>query len=355
MLDPNLAPGAAMTAVHEQACAILPDRVLAYYDSGSGDGLSVAEAPSSWDAVRLRPRVLRDVSESSASTTVLGTPLRSPLLVAPSASHRLAHPDGEVATAAGTARAGSLLVLSTRSSARMESVAAVAGPWWMQVYVLRDRGLSDEIAQQAAAHGAHALVLTGDTPRLGRKPTGPIPALPSERLLPSLEGRDVRDGLRQADTVTVADIARLREASGLPVVVKGVLRADDALACADAGAAGVVVSNHGGRQLDGAIPTAWALPEVATALAGTDTEVYVDGGIRTGRHVLTALALGARAVLIGRPVLWALAIAGADGVAALLENLADDTAEALVLAGCRSVSDSADDLVWRPPPLGRSV
>ena len=354
MLGPDRSPGAAMDALREQARAILPEDALRYYESGSGDGVSAAEAAAAWEALRLRPRALRDVSDVSTDVEVLGTPLRTPVLVAPSAAHRLAHPDGEVATAAGTARAGSLLVLSTRSTTRMDRVAAEGAPWWMQVYVLADRGISDEVARGAAAHGARALVLTGDTPFPAHKPSAPVPALPGERVLPLLEERDEAD-LAQAADVTTADIARLREVSGLPVLVKGVLRADDARACVDAGAAGVVVSNHGGRQLDGAVPTAWALPEVAEALAGSSAEVYVDGGIRRGRDVLAALALGARAVLVGRPVLWALAVGGADAVAALLDRLTGDTAEALAVAGCARTSDPAPDLVWHPDRLGRTV
>lgn len=344
-----------MAAVHERARAILPESVLRYYDSGSADAMSVSEATAAWDAVRLRPRVLRDVTGCTTATTVLGTPVDTPVLVAPSASHGLAYPHGEVATATGVVAAGSLLVLSTRSTRPMASVAEVGAPWWMQVYVLRDRGLSDEIARQAAAQGARALVLTGDTPMLGRKPGAPIPHLPGERLLPVLENRLDDALLEQASDVTFDDIARLRDIAGLPVVVKGVLRADDARASADAGAAGVIVSNHGGRQLDGAVPTAWALPEVAAALAGTGVEVYVDGGIRTGRHVLAAVSMGARAVLLGRPVLWALAVGGADGVRELLELLTEDTGEALALAGCASISDSGPDVVWRARDAPRTV
>jgi 4-hydroxymandelate oxidase len=353
MDDSHVTPSEALDALHERARAILPDSVLAYYDSGSGDGITVGEAAAAWDAWRLRPRVLRDVSTASATTTVMGTTLAAPVLVAPSAAHRLAHPDGESATAAGTGAAGSLLVLSTRSTTRMGTVAGVGAPWWMQVYVLADRGVSDEIAAQAAAHGAGALVLTGDTPVLAHKPRGPVPDLPDERLLPVLEERP-DDVLRQAPDVTVDDIGRLREISGLPVLVKGVLGPQDAQACIDAGAAGVVVSNHGGRQLDGAVPSSWALPDVAQAVSGRGL-VLVDGGVRTARHVLVALAMGAHAVLVGRPVLWALAVGGADGVAGLLRRLADDLAVQLALAGCRDVSDAAPDLIWQAAPTGRSV
>lgn len=354
MQHPPAAPSAAAEALHERARAILPQSVLAYYDSGADDGVSVAEATEAWRSWRFRPRALQDVSNVSTATTVLGAPISLPVLVAPSAAHRLAHPEGEVATARGVARAGSLLVLSTRSTTRMSTVAALGVRWWMQVYVLRDRGLSDEIARRAASYGAGALVLTGDTPVVGPKPGVAVPDLPPERLLPELEERDDDDLLVQASDVTVDDIDRLRAVSGLPVLVKGVLRADDATSCLDAGAAGIIVSNHGGRQLDGAVATAWALPEVVEACAGRG-EVLVDGGLRTARDVLAAVALGARAVLLGRPVLWALAAGGADGVAALLRDMSGDLATRLALAGCTGPSDAGPDLLWQPVPPSRSV
>lgn len=344
-----------MAALEERARTILPESVAAYYAAGADDGMSVGEASTAWDSWRLRPRVLADVSQVSTGIDLLGSSLSTPVLVAPSAAHRLAHPDGEAATARGAAAAGSLMTLSTRSTTRLATVAEVGAPWWMQVYVLRDRGITDEIARQAAAHGATALVLTGDTPVVGIKPAGPAPSLPIERLLPVLEQRGDDDALMQAADVTVADVARLGTVSGLPVLVKGVLRGDDARACADAGAAGVVVSNHGGRQFDGAVPTAVALPEVADALDGSGLAVVADGGIRSGRHVLTALAMGAQAVMLGRPVLWALAAGGADGVASLLGEVTAQTARALALAGCREVSDSSPDLLWHPVLHGRSV
>jgi 4-hydroxymandelate oxidase len=344
-----------MAALEERAGAILPESVTSYYASGSADGLSVAEASTAWDSWRLRPRVLRDVSSVSTQVRLLGSTLATPVGVAPSAAHRLAHQEGEAATAAGVAAATSLLVLSTRSTTRLATVAGCGADWWMQVYVLRDRGVSDEIARQAASHGAGALVLTGDTPVVGPKAGVAVPDLPVERLLPVLEERDADEHLVQARDVTLDDIERLSSVSGLPVLVKGVLRADDALDCASAGAAGVVVSNHGGRQLDGAVPTAFALGEVADALAGSGLAVLVDGGIRTGRHVLSALALGADAVLLGRPVLWALAVGGADGVASLLAEMTEQTRLDLALAGCRGVSDSSPHLLWHPHLRGRSV
>lgn len=334
-----------MTAdLQQQAAAALPADVFAYYATGSGAGRTLAVQESAWDAVALVPRVLRDVSAVSTTTALLGTDVATPVVVAPTAAHTLAHPDGEVATARGAASAGSLYVLSMRSGTRLETVAAAAGPFWQQIYVLRDRGISDEVARRAAAAGARALVVTVDTPYVARKPAG-FPLLPPLGLVEALDARDLDDeGLYQAADLVAADLERLAAVSGLPVVAKGVLSADAARACVDAGAAAVVVSTHGGRQLDGALPVPRALPEVAAAVGGR-AEVYADGGLRTGAHVLAALGLGARAVLVGRPVLWALATGGADGVEALLSDLTDQTAEALALAGCTGCADVGPDVV----------
>ncbi|MFN2581858.1 MAG: alpha-hydroxy acid oxidase, partial [Candidatus Dormibacteria bacterium] len=209
--------------------------------------------------------------------------------------------------------------------------------------------LTEGVVRRAAAAGATALVLTGDTPVLGRKPRQGTPPFTDEMLfanLPSREGtrRERYEAIDQDPSITLQTIRCLRETSGLPVLVKGVLRVDDANACVEAGAAGIVVSNHGGRQLDRAVATAVALPDIATAV-GDRVPVLVDGGIRTGVDILIALALGARAVLIGRPVLWALATDGADGVAALLVALRDDLVHAMALAGVTSIADVARNLI----------
>ena len=309
-----------LAAQREAALALLPPAVVDYYAGGSGEETSLAEAEQAWRDVRLRPRVLRDVADVDTAVTLLGTALRTPVLAAPSAHHGLAHPDGERATAAGVRAAGSLMVLSTRSTVALEEVGA--DPWWLQVYVVRDRARTVELVQRAAAAGASALVLTGDTPYVSTKARRvELPQVPQPR------------ELQQDPALTPDDIGWLAGVSGLPVLVKGVLRGDDAARCLDAGAAGVVVSNHGGRQLDRAVPTARALPEVADAVAGR-APVLVDGGIRSGLDVLCALALGADAVLLGRPVLWALAAGGADGVAGCLDTVTAQLAEVLALAGC---------------------
>ncbi|MFY0572813.1 alpha-hydroxy acid oxidase [Archangium lansingense] len=331
----------------------LPSAVFDYIAGGSGDEATLADNTAAWARLRLRPRVLRDVSSVDTSTELLGAPLSSPILVAPTAFHSLVHPDAELATARGTREAGSLLVLSSRSSRRLEDVASAAGPWWFQVYVFRDRGLTRALVQRAAAAGARALVLTGDTPYVGRKRRNRgDSALPlsDEDFLANLEGLTHRALAEQAPDVTFQDIARLREDSGLPVLVKGVLRADDARECLLHGAAGLIVSNHGGRQLDGALATADALPEVVEATQGR-VPVLVDGGVRSGRDVLRALALGARAVLLGRPVLWGLATGGADGVRQVLDALREDTAHVLALAGLPCLSAVGADAL--APTSGR--
>jgi len=334
-------------SLRDRAEAALPPDVFAYFAAGAGDETTLARQEQAWDEVLLRPRVLRDVSATSAASQVLGHPITSPVLVAPTATHRLAHPEGEVGVGKAARAAGSLLVLSMRSSTRVEAVAAAAGPFWQQLYVLQDRGVTDEVGRRAAAAGALALVVTVDTPRVARKRAGLPVSRPSTGIIESLDHRDVGDRrMVQAADVGPHDLERLAATSGLPVVAKGVLTAEAARDCVAAGASAVVVSTHGGRQLDGVVPAPLALPEVVEAV-GDQVEVYVDGGVRTGSHVLKALALGARAVLVGRPVIWALATGGSDGVRDLLVDMASEVEEALALAGCRSCADVGPDLLRR--------
>jgi 4-hydroxymandelate oxidase len=335
--------------LQRRARKLLPRPVYDYYAGGSGRERTRRANEKAWRQVWFAPRVLRDVSAVDTGVRLLGTEFAAPLGVAPTGFHGLAHPDGEVATAAGTARAGALFVLSTRSTRRIEDVAAAVaaegGAWWFQVYVMRDRELTASLVRRAAAAGAAALVLTADTPVVGRKRRDSDDGVVSdEDFLVNLGPLEDLGAASQAADLTFADIGWLREVGGLPVVVKGVLRGDDAAACQSHGAAAVIVSNHGGRQLDGALPSALALPEVTLALGGAPAgpggrcEVYADGGIRTGEDALAALALGARAVFVGRPALWALACGGADGVRALLAGLTDDLSHAMALAGASSVA-----------------
>lgn len=347
--------GRLLGAQRERAAAVLPEVVFDYYAGGAGEEITLAESAAAWRAHRLRPRVLRDVSTVDTAVTLLGCPLASPVGVAPSAYHSLAHPEGEAATAVGTAEAGGLLVVSSRCSVRLESVAAAVadggGSWWFQAYVLRDRTITADLVRRAAAAGARAIVLTGDSPVVGSKLRQGTEFLPltDEVAAVNVDGPprsrpDLDAALTQDPATTLADIEWLAGLSGLPVLVKGVLRADDAVDCVAAGAAGIVVSTHGGRQLDRSVSSARALPEVAAAV-GDRVPVLVDGGIQSATDVLVALALGARAVLIGRPVLFALAADGAAGVRALLDAFRTDLVEALQLAGVRSPADIHADLL----------
>jgi len=330
----------------DTARQVLPPEAWSYYEAGSGEETTLGEAEAAWRSYRLRPRVLRDVSAVDLATELLGLRLPTPFVVAPMAFHALAHEQGECATVAGAGRAGALSVLSTRSSRRIEDVAAAAtAPWWFQAYLMRDRGLTEALVQRAAAAGAGAVVLTVDTPYVGRKSRvdGVRIAVPDDEYLINiaqhlLPGAVGRESAEQDPSMTPEVIARLTEVGGLPVVVKGVLRGDEAERCVQAGAAGVIVSNHGGRQLDRAVPSAFALPEVVDAVGGR-VPVLADGGIRSGTDALIALALGADAVLVGRPVLWALAAGGADAVAAALDALAADLRHVLAVAGAARAAD----------------
>ncbi len=352
---PSLGPVLALlTELRERARAALAPEVWDYYEAGSGDEVTLGEAEAAWRDFRLRPRVLRDVSRVDLGTDLLGTRLASPLVVAPTAFQALATPDGECATVRGAGDAGCLTVVSTRASRPLEDVAAAAsGPWWFQAYAMRDRGLTEALVARAAAAGAGAVVLTVDTPHVGRKrrvagvrfdlPDDEFLVNVARHLVPGAVGREAAE---QDPSTTPEVVARLAAAGGLPVLVKGVLRGDEALRCVEAGAAGVVVSTHGGRQLDRALPSAHALPDVVAAVGGR-VPVLVDGGIRSGTDALVALGLGADAVLVGRPVLWALAAGGAAGVTALLAELADDLRHVLALAGATSPADLGPDLVVR--------
>jgi 4-hydroxymandelate oxidase len=337
-----------LAELEEQARRLLTPDVYDYYAGGSGSEQTLRANVSAWQRHWLMPRVLRDVSTIDTSVCLPGLPETAPatpIAVAPTGFQGLAHSEGEVATARGAARAGALMVLSTRSSTKIEDVAeAVAGDggaWWFQVYVMRDRTLTARLVERAVAAGARALVLTGDTPVVGRKRRDRTEGVVSDaQVLANIGPLTDLSLTGQAADLTFADIDWLARLGGVPVLVKGVLRADDARACVAAGAAGVIVSNHGGRQLDRAVPTALALPAVAAEL-GTSVPVFVDGGLRTGADVLTALGLGARAVFLGRPVLWALACGGADGVRDLLTGLTSDLAYAMALAGASALTDVA--------------
>ncbi len=333
----------------------------AYYAGGGGDERLLADNVAAWDRWRLHPRVLVDVASVDTATSVLGTPVASPVVAAPTALQSLAHPEGEVASARGAAGAGVLYTLSSISTRSLEDVADATpgGARWMQVYVLRDRGLTAEMVARAKAAGYRALVLTVDAPvpglRLRELRAGVH--LPDDLDLPNLPSAsdDARAGgfmamvARDFDpSMTPEVIGWLAAQSGLPVVAKGVLRGGDARRCIDAGAAAVVVSNHGARQLDEGPATADVLPEVVAAVGGAG-EVYVDGGIRRPGDVAKALCLGATAVMVGRPVLWSLAAGGDRGVTDLFEWFRAELARVMGLCGAPRVADLTADLVRRAP------
>jgi isopentenyl diphosphate isomerase/L-lactate dehydrogenase-like FMN-dependent dehydrogenase len=323
---------------------LVPTAAWGYIAGGAGDERTLRWNREAFSRYRLRPRVLVDVSTVSTETSVLGTPVSLPVLVAPMAYQAIVHEEHELATARGAAAAGTVMCLSTVATATPASVAEAApgAPRWLQLYVFRDRQVSDDVIAEALEVGFSAIVLTVDLPVVGvrdseRRAAFDVP----ERSVPAFAAARARTtseeaALRLLDPGLDWDyVTELRERWNVPVVVKGLLTAEDAeLACAH-GAAGVVVSNHGGRQLDGALASADALEEVVEAVAGR-AEVYLDGGVRRGTDVVTALALGARAVLVGRPVLYGLAFGGDEGVRQVLEILRDETENALALLGCRS-------------------
>jgi 4-hydroxymandelate oxidase len=317
-----------------QARDRLPTDVYDYYAGGAGAETTLAEATGAWRSWRLRPRVLRGVAAPDLTASLFGTDVATPIGVAPWAYQRLAHPDGERGTAVGAAASGALMCTSTSASTSLEDVAAAepTAPKWFQLYRLHSPAHTDDLVRRAAAAGYRALVLTVDLPVLGRRRRDAAHdfALPVDFPLPNRppEGSPAAD----SPLWTFDDIARFGDLSGLPVVVKGVLRGDDAARCVQAGAAAVWVSAHGGRQADPAVASAHALPEVVEAV-GDEVEVYADGGIRSGSDVLTALALGATAVFVGRPVIWGLATGGAPGVSRVLDGLGEELAHTMVLCG----------------------
>jgi 4-hydroxymandelate oxidase len=338
-----------LTTLEATAASKLDPAVYAYLRMGAGDSVSANRA--AWDAVRLRPRMLRDVTAVSTASTVLGQRTAVPVMIAPTAMHRLVLAEGERATARAAATAGVTYIVSMAATAAIEEIAQAApsGRRWMQAYVRRDRAVTRAALDRAAAAGCEAVVLTVDAP--GNSSYRPQPGPPLNRGLPLpnlAPGDDQPDVLRlaadYAADVTFDDLADVRAWTDLPLVVKGILRGDDAVRCLDSGADAIAVSNHGGRQVPGCVPTATALREVVDAVGGRG-DVYVDGGIRTGADVLKALALGATAVMIGRPILWGLAVDGENGAVAVLDQFTADLTRLMALCGVPDLSDASAELV----------
>ena len=324
----------------EEARRVLHPAVHAYVESGSYGEVTVAEADAAWRDVRFRPRVLRGHASAELRTTLLGAEVSSPIGVAPTAMQRAIHPHGERAMLAGAQAAEALCCVSSNSGTPFADLGSAA-PWWLQAYVPQRRELMLPVLESAVEAGAHAIVLTADTPFPGSKYAAEAHDWTGIDLSWWRVNFADPEFDRWAPDLGPDDVTWLHERTGLPVVVKGVLRGDDAVRCLDAGAAAIYVSNHGGRQLDRAVSAASALREVVAAV-GDRTEVYVDGGIRSGLDVLAALALGARAAFVGRPALQALAVDGARGVERLLVDLRTELDEGLRLAGCASVRDVSD-------------
>ncbi|MCH7485181.1 MAG: alpha-hydroxy-acid oxidizing protein [Chloroflexi bacterium] len=333
----------------------LPPQVFDFIAGAAEDEITLARNRDAWQAIQILPRVLVDVSTIDTSVTVLGQTMPSPVVLAPIAFQRLAHDDGELATARAAAAQGTTMTLSTMASCTIEDVAAAAdGPKWFQLYCYTDKAVTERLVKRAEAAGYSALCLTVDVPRLGRRERDFVHNLgfPDDITPVNFEGEvDITEiplGQRGSalsayaaslldDSLTWDDVDWLRSLTSMPVILKGILAPADAVLAADHGAAAVIVSNHGGRQLDGTPAGVEVLPDVVAAV-GDRLEVLVDGGVRRGTDVLKALALGARAVLIGRPYIWGLALDGEDGVAHVLEMLQTEFELAMALSGATSVA-----------------
>jgi 4-hydroxymandelate oxidase len=339
-----------------------------YYAGGANDEITLRDNRSAFDRIQLAPRMLVDVSKRDLSTTTLGMTISMPLMIAPTAFQRMAHPDGELATARAAAKQRIPMGLSTIASTSMEDVAQASREVdpdharFYQLYVYKDRGVTRNLVQRAEAAGYKALALTVDTPTFGRRyhdvrnqfhlPPGITVANFESMNFENLDEVPGESGLVAYanslfdPSLTWKDVEWLKSITSLPVLVKGVLRADDAQKAAASGVDGIIVSNHGGRQLDTVPATIEALPHIVEAVNGM-TEIWLDGGVRRGTDILKAVALGAKVVLIGRPVLWGLAADGQAGVEHVLTILREEFDLAMMLSGCATVSDITADLIYR--------
>jgi 4-hydroxymandelate oxidase len=336
------------------AGAKLSKEVCDYYEGGALDEITLRENIAGWERLKLYYRVLAGVGDRELGRTLLGQKISMPICVAPTAFHKLACGEGEIATARAAKAAGTLFILSSLSNTAMESVfAQAASPRWFQLYIYRDREITRALVQRAEAAGAEAIVLTVDAPGLGtrERDTRNRFTLPDglrvENLsplgkgtMPEVSGSGlaayVRDNFKS--DLSFEDLDWLCGSTRLPIVVKGVCRGDDARRAVEHGSKAIVVSNHGGRQLDTAPATSEVLPHIVDAV-GERCEIYVDGGVRRGSDVLKAIALGARAVMVGRPILWGLTVAGEKGALNILEILRRELDEAMLLCGCTRLSD----------------
>lgn len=313
-----------------------------YYRWGAEAETTVAANIEGWRRWHFRPRVCVDVSSLTTAATVLGTTVALPVLLAPTGFNKLADPDGESTVAKAAAKAETITIVSNQAWESLDDIASASeAPKWFQLYPDPDSSITDQRLKRAEELGFKAVVVTVDVPAFGVRYKG-IPSM--DDFYAQLRDEDMRPVVVVPSVLDWKEIERICSLSSLPVVLKGILHPDDAVEAVRHGAAGIVVSNHGGRQLDGSIPTALALPDIVRATAG-HIEIYVDGGIRWGTDVLRALALGARAVLIGRPYLWALAVAGESGVTQLLDKMKAEIHNAMALAGQLDAANVDRDLV----------
>ncbi|XP_071995176.1 2-Hydroxyacid oxidase 2-like isoform X2 [Engystomops pustulosus] len=335
----------------------LPKATWEYYAAGADDCYTRDDNLQAFTRIRLRPRMLRDVSMTDTRTTILGTEISAPIGIAPTAFHCLAWPDGEMSTARAAEAVNVCYVSSTYSTCSVEEIVGAApdGFRWFQLYIYRDRKLSERLVRRVEALGYKALVLTVDVPYTGKRRSD---VRNNFRLPPHLKVKNF-EGIFEdqcgpdnygvpANTldpsISWKDVHWLRSLTRLPIIVKGILTKEDAELAVEHGVQGIIVSNHGGRQLDGELATIDALSEIVETVHGR-VEVYVDGGIRTGSDVLKALALGAKCVFIGRPVVWGLAYKGEEGVRGVLQILAEEFRLSMALSGCRNVSEITRNLI----------
>ncbi len=359
----EFSPPVRLDDFEPRARALLPQATYDYFAGGAEDEAALAGNRAAYAQYRFRFKVLSSIPEPDLSCEILGERFTMPVQLAPAATQKMAHPDGEIAAARAAAEAGIAYSLSTLSTVSLEDVgAACSKTKWFQLYMYRDRGITIDLIERAAAAGYSAVMLTVDTPRLGRRERDFRNAfgLPEGMRYENLAGALNRTGGAEAGQSALSayftsqldswlswkDLEWLVDKSRLPVMVKGVVRGDDARHAVDEGVLALIVSNHGGRQLDYSIATLDALPEVIQAV-GAEVPVMVDGGVRRGTDVLKALCLGARSVLIGRPYLWALAVDGHAGVARALELLRDEITVSMMLLGVKRLSELSGDLLVR--------
>jgi 4-hydroxymandelate oxidase len=339
----------------ERARRCMTPMAYEYVASGAADEHTVRWNRDAFDRIRLRPRVLRDVAAVDLRVTLFGREHAFPMLLAPTAYHRVLHPDGEIATVRGAAAAGITWIVSVGTTTPLQEIAAAAtSPLWFQLYFQSDRGFTRDLVQQVEASGCEVLCLTVDSPIIGPRNRQARAGfrLPAEVSTPHLydigqRGQAVMDPRRVA--ATWQDVEWLRGFTTLPLVLKGIVDGEDASRAVQAGAAGIIVSNHGGRNLDTTVAAIDALPEVVDHVGGR-VPVLVDGGIRRGTDVIKALALGAAAVLIGRPYCYGLSVAGSEGVRRVVEILRRELEAAMMLSGLPAIKDIDQDVLWDERP-----